>query len=371
MGPLRAWRGNRQALAPGAWEAGKVYVDEQEFVIPEQVKTDRIQFTTGIWRGNDRLKIKGPGGDSQNRGIVVNIPTGAPRARINTRVPQLVVERLAKGTVLKIDGKLDDEAWRTAPSTGPFVDVSNGRPNPSFPVQGSAKVLWDESAVYFGFDVKDSDLVAGFPEKAKDPKLWTQDTVELMIDPVGDGDNRDYYEIQVNPQNLVFDSHFDSYNAPKKDPDGPFGHQDWSAKLTSAVAVRGTLDKAGDKDEGYTVEIKIPWTSFHKAGKKAPKVGDVWRVNLYAMQKNSGVSWSPILGQGNFHKASRFGKIIWSEKGWVSPDALPPPVRVSGPSRGEKAAPALGRKQPGGQLKLAPHQLRPRVLPSRKKTGAK
>lgn len=48
-----------------------------------------------------------------------------------------------------------------------------------------------------------------------------------MIDPDGDGDNRDYYEIQINPQNLVFDSRSDSYNRPRPTPDGPFGHQDW------------------------------------------------------------------------------------------------------------------------------------------------
>jgi hypothetical protein len=29
------------------------------------------------------------------------------------------------------------------------------------------------------------------------------------------------------------------------------------------------------------------------------------------MQDNGGVAWSPILGQGNFHKASRFGRIAW------------------------------------------------------------
>ena len=27
------------------------------------------------------------------------------------------------------------------------------------------------------------------------------------------------------------------------------------------------------------------------------------------MQNNDGVAWSPILGEGNFHKASRFGKV--------------------------------------------------------------
>jgi hypothetical protein len=37
------------------------------------------------------------------------------------------------------------------------------------------------------------------------------------------------------------------------------------------------------------------------------------------MKNNSGVAWSPILGQGNFHKASRFGRVTW-----VDPSLAPP-----------------------------------------------
>jgi hypothetical protein len=34
-------------------------------------------------------------------------------------------------------------------------------------------------------------------------------------------------------------------------------------------------------------------------------------MNFYAMQNNGGVAWSPILGEGNFHKASRFGQVTF------------------------------------------------------------
>ena len=113
------------------------------------------------------------------------------------------------------------------------------------------------------------DIVGGFKKTDHDPHLWTKDTVEMMVDPDGDGDNKDYYEIQINPQNLVFDSQFDDYNQPKVEPDGPFGHQDWSANLKSAVTLDGTVDKSDDEDRGYTVEAFIPWKSFSKA-KKLP-----------------------------------------------------------------------------------------------------
>jgi hypothetical protein len=57
------------------------------------------------------------------------------------------------------------------------------------------------------------------------------------------------------------------------------------------------------------VELSIPWSSFDKAKRVPPTTGDVWRMNFYVVQNNSGSAWSPILGQGNFHKASRFGRV--------------------------------------------------------------
>ncbi|WP_437876370.1 carbohydrate-binding family 9-like protein [Sorangium sp. So ce513] len=222
---------------------------------------------------------------------------------------ELAVRKLAPGTAIAIDGRLDEPAWQAAARTGPFVNVSTGREDRSLPTQGEARLLWDDTFLYVGFDVSDRTITGGFPEDARDPHLWERDTVEVMIDPDGDGDNKDYYEIQINPQNLVFDSQFDDYNAPRGGPSGPFGHQEWSAGLTSAVVLRGTIDDDSDEDRGYVVEAKIPWSSFAKAKAAPPSPGDAWRMNFYAMQNNGGAAWSPILGEGNFHRARRFGRV--------------------------------------------------------------
>jgi hypothetical protein len=226
-------------------------------------------------------------------------------------IKELSVAKLAPGAAITIDGKLDDLAWKGAASTGAFVNVSNGREDPRLPTQGSARLAWDDQHLYVAFEVRDAKVHGGWPADAKDPHLWEKDTVEIMIDPDGDGDNKDYYEIQVNPQNLVFDTQYDGYNSPNGNGRGPFGHEEWSAGLTSAVVVRGTLDDDADRDEGYTVEAKIPWASFGKAKKAPPAPGDAWRMNFYAMKNNGGVAWSPILGMGNFHRASRFGRVRW------------------------------------------------------------
>ncbi|HTN89340.1 MAG TPA: carbohydrate-binding family 9-like protein, partial [Sorangium sp.] len=233
----------------------------------------------------------------------------AGQARQVAAVKELAVRRLAPGAAIAIDGRLDEPAWQAAGRTGPFVNVGTGREDRSLPTQGEARLLWDEAFLYVGFDVSDGTITGGFPQGARDPHLWERDTVEVMIDPDGDGDNKDYYEIQISPQNLVFDSQFDDYNAPRGGASGPFGHQEWSAGLASAVELRGTIDDDSDEDRGYVVEAKIPWSSFAKARSAPPSPGDAWRMNFYAMQNNGGAAWSPILGQGNFHRARRFGRV--------------------------------------------------------------
>jgi hypothetical protein len=258
----------------------------------------------------------------------------------------VTVGKLAAAQKIVIDGKGDEDAWKASPVLGPFVDVGTGEPGSPFPVQGSAKLAWDDQNLYLLGELTSADVVGGWDEKAKkpdqwtttgQPKAWIKECLELMVDPDGDGDNKDYYELQFTPQNKLFRTQYDAYNEPKTEPNGPFGHEDWNPKLKSAVVVKGTIDKADDKDEGWTVEVAIPWAAFSKAKNHPPKSGDTWRMNLYAMKNNGGVAWSPIRGKGNFHFAPQFGKVAF-----VDPAALPKP-----PAPGVDPAVPPGAVPPG------------------------
>lgn len=306
-GPLRKLRGSEPVYPPSAWEAGKVMVDQVAFWVPSSLRTDGLRVVCGLFQGEERLPIT-HGAAPAERAEVVRLAVQRSPSPSAGALPTLWVPRKLPTAPIVIDGELDEPGWARAATTGPFVNVGTGEAPTPDELAGSAKLLYDDEALYVGFEVFDDDLRGGFDPARIDPHLWLKDTVELMLDPDGDGDNRDYYEIQVGPQNLVFDSAFDAYNQPRVEPDGPFGHQEWSAKLQSAVKLRGTLDDARE-DDGYVVEMAIPWASFGKAKHAPPRPNDVWRMNFYAMQNNGGVAWSPILGQGNFHKAARFGRV--------------------------------------------------------------
>ena len=307
-GPLRRMEGfEGQPLPPSYWTPGRLYIDPVRFIVPGD-PSPTVVVGAGITHAQKgRLRVVGPGADAESRLDIVRLRTGV-NSGANYR-KSIYSHKLPAGTAITIDGRLDEPAWAAARKAGPFVDPRTGRPNRAIPTQGVARVLWDDTHLHVGFEVEDKHITGGFAPDTRDPHLWERDTVEIMIDPDGDGDNKDYYEIQISPQNLVFDSQFDDYNLPRGGPEGPFGNEEWSAKLTSAVTLKGTIDDDKDSDEGYVVEASIPWSSFAKAKRSPPSPGDVWRMNFYAMQRNGGTAWSPIYGEGNFHRARRFGHV--------------------------------------------------------------
>ena len=130
-----------------------------------------------------------------------------------------------------------------------------------------------------------------------------------MLQPGDPGDNRDYYEMQFDVHGAVFDTHWDDYNVPITNAGSQktFGHQEWSCKAERAVYV--------SDGHFYSMELALPWTAFQK-GRTAipPKPGDTWRLNLYSFKEGQrlALAWSPIRGQGNFHKSARFGRVTFA-----------------------------------------------------------
>src|SRR5687767_1164335 len=95
---------------------------------------------------------------------------------------------------------------------------------------------------------------------------------------------------------------------------GPAIHGWDIAGLKTGVDIRGTLNRAGDRDEAWTVEIAMPWDILREAApnKAAPRAGDQWRVNF------SRVDWHVDSADGKYVKRleARTGKPL-PEENWV------------------------------------------------------
>jgi hypothetical protein len=230
-------------------------------------------------------------GDATVGGAPVTIPKAATAPS-----PQIVA-----------DGRLDDAAWQNAAVLGPLADCGDGRAVSRSPVAAFARMTWDARGLWLGFIVDDDQPTSPFSRDDVDPHVWGASSgIELMLQPGDPGDNRDYYELQIDVHGAVFDSHFEDYNSPitgSTPKDRVFGHQDWSSHVERAV----TTGKGW-----YAIEAMLPWSAI--AGARVdvpPKPGDVWRANLYSFRdgQRQALCWSPLRGQGNFHRASRFGRI--------------------------------------------------------------
>lgn len=206
---------------------------------------------------------------------------------------------------LQVDGKLDDAAWTSAPWTTYFKDIEGGeKPGPR--LETRAKMLWDEQYFYIGASLEEPDLWATLIQR--DTVIFYDNDFEIFIDP--DGDTHAYYELEINALETVWD-----LMLLKPYRDGGPAIDSWDIQgLKARVHLNGTLNAPQDRDEGWTVEIAIPWSVLEEAAPRGnrPLAGDQWRVNF------SRVEWLLESEKARYKKAinPETGK-TYHEKNWV------------------------------------------------------
>ncbi|MBX3471093.1 MAG: VanZ family protein [Planctomycetes bacterium] len=238
--------------------------------------------------------------------VSIDPPSRKKGTPVREDVPRTVARRAT--TPIVVDGRLDEPAWATAERLGPFRLNRSGAPSPSGQ-ETYARVLWDDQRIYFAFEVQDRDVWARDTHR-DDVWLPNDEVVEVFLD--DGGDEVTYYEVEVSPANVVYDLFCFVASAPVDfNPDMPvMGLPQWDARpnpslgglgLETAVHVRGTLDLVAsgqlpvvpaDEDEGYTVEIALPWSALWVTSRPTephrpvpPRVGDRWRLGLYRIER--------------------------------------------------------------------------------------
>ena len=265
----------REHYAPADWHAGEYLKDEQQILIPDDWNSPSLTLYLGFWKDDSRMHVKsGPSdGDNRVRGLVIPVtnitPPSQPVAPDEVAKP-VVVNKISEA--ITIDGKLNEAAWASATKTDAFVNTMTGAAGE---VPATARMMWDANNLYVAFEVTDHFLVSKF--KTHDEHMWEQDTIEIMADP--DADAHNYFEIQVAPTGQSFDTRYDTRRQPQ-----PVGDLAWTSHVNAKVALRGNVNDDSE-DEGYTVELALPWTAFDAGTPPAtaPHNGSVWAINLYVM----------------------------------------------------------------------------------------
>ena len=217
------------------------------------------------------------------------------------------------GQAIIIDGKLNEDAWLAVEWTDDFMDIEGpSKPVPRFRTR--AKMLWDNEYFYIAAELEEPHVWATLKEH--DSIIFNDNDFEVFIDP--DGDTHDYYELEVNALGTAWDLFLP---VPYRDGGGALFFWDIRG-LRVGVHVKGSLNKTGDVDKGWQVEIALPWEVLREVAPEGrmPVPGDQWRVNF------SRVEWQVEVKNGKYVKLldKETGKLlhednwVWSPQGVVN-----------------------------------------------------
>jgi hypothetical protein len=188
---------------------------------------------------------------------------------------------------IKVDGLLDDEAWRQVDVADNFIQRE---PKPGQPATEATevRVVYTDSTLYIGIRAlaADPNQIIG-EEMQRDGALYRDDSVLVLLDTFND--NRNSYFFEVNPNGAFTD-------ALVTDEGRDFNLQ-WDA-VWRAVAQRTF--------EGWTAELEIPFATLRFDAKQ-----DTWGLNVRRLirHKNEEVFWAPIPLEANLFRISLSGDL--------------------------------------------------------------
>ncbi len=197
----------------------------------------------------------------------------AARPLPQTQIPEV-------SSAPRIDGRLDDEAWKNAVSL-PGLYWSTGAAKADTTTE--IKLAYDQEALYISY-INDEPRIDRMhvSRQTSSALLEQDDTVQIFLNPGQSVQN--YYYFVVNPANLRYEraSYDKSWNQPWQSASRAFSH-------------------------GWITEIAIP---FRSMGARAPDGKSVWKGN-FCRRRPQEISdfhcWSITFG--GVHRLDRFGEL--------------------------------------------------------------
>ena len=217
-------------------------------------------------------------------------------------------------STINIDGNLLKAEWQHATWSKRFVDMVT---SDAGMYNTQTALLWNDVYLYIAFKAEEPFVEAKLTER--DSIIFLENDLEVFIE------GRDcYYELEVNAANTIYEVFFiwkDAYQKGVRFDTAQFdvhqqqaytfggdydriGSSFWKGThlrgirwaftnfdmpgLQTAVQVDGTLNDNTDIDNGWSLEIAIPWTSLQLLDNERsipPQTGDIWNMFLGRFQK--------------------------------------------------------------------------------------
>lgn len=216
---------------------------------------------------------------------------------------------------MKIDGRVTDREWAAAEVCTAFGDIRGaGYAAPKYLT--TLRMLWDDENLYVGAVLEEPDVRASVSRR--DDIVYHDNDFEVFLNPYGDKEL--YYELEVNALGTVMDL---LMNRPYSE--GGTYMMTWDFPgLELAVRVDGTLNRSGDTDRGWSVEMKIPFAALSRGGQD-PLGSRIWRANFsrveWLTKPEENWVWAPT-GVVDIHHPMRWGYLRFIDADGVVPDLL-------------------------------------------------
>ena len=213
-------------------------------------------------------------------------------------VPDYAVKSVKEA--IMVDGQLSEKAWRKAmPITlmFPWEEQTGSKQ------RTTVKLLRDQQYLYVGYECADADITA--THENRDDPVYKDDCVEIFIKPSEKTDH--YIGLEMNARGVLFDYY---YAFP--------GKNDYSLNLEGVqlkTSLRGSMNKGDDQDQGWSLELAIPWQSLNKVAEQLPPTKTTWRAQINrwdgteAKGRRLSMWCHSGLKKSNPHNPERFGKL--------------------------------------------------------------
>lgn len=217
------------------------------------------------------------------------------------------IQALKTSLVPKIDGNIEDPAWKNLPVITGFVQnyPATGEPASQKTV---VKIIYDNTAIYVAAYLYDDPSLIRKQVTARDAEQQKDvDFFAVFLDTYND--NQNGFEFLVTSANVQSDAKLGS-NLGGGGGFGEYGDKTWDAVWESNVQMQ---------KDGWTVEMKIPYISLRFAKKDFQN----WGIQFLRLirRTNETCFWNPVKPEVNGF-VNQFGDYTGLQN-------LQPPLRLS------------------------------------------